>query len=193
MQIKDLLAPSDVIVGLAATDKTALLHDLVGRAAAAIKLPFDDISMEILKREALGSTGVGDGIALPHARVAGVKAPFGLLARLAKPIDFAAVDGRPVDLVFLLLLPATAKNEQLNALACVARTLRDPGVLQELRGAKDSQALYQAMIEDTKRVQAMRAHALLRTKSPSSASRHQARDQSTSAPGPSRQIINFRF
>lgn len=142
MYIKDFLAAGDVVVGLSATDKMNLLRDLIRRAAAALKLPFEAISADILKREALGSTGVGEGIAIPHARVAGLKSPFGMLARLANPIDFAAVDGQPVDLVFLLLLPATASGEQLNVLACVARRLRDGKLQQQLRTAKDSDAVY---------------------------------------------------
>jgi nitrogen PTS system EIIA component len=152
MHIEDFLSPSDVITDLRASDKTSVLQELARRAAAVLRMPADAISAELLKREQLGSTGMGDGIAIPHARVAGVKSPFGMLARLKEPVDFEAVDGRPVDLVFLLLGPAAPQGEQLNVLACVARKLRDPATLKELRGAKDSQALYRRMIEDTKRV-----------------------------------------
>ena len=86
----------------------------------------DEVSEQITKREELGSTGVGNGVALPHARLRGLKVPFGLLARLRQGIDFAAIDDQPVDIVFLLLLPETADGAQLNALACVARAMRDP-------------------------------------------------------------------
>jgi nitrogen PTS system EIIA component len=152
MHIKDFLSPSNVVTDLRASNKTSVLQELALRAAAILKMPADTISAELLKREQLGSTGMGDGIAIPHARVAGVMAPFGLLARLKEPIDFDAVDGQPVDLVFLLLGPASPQGQQLNVLACVARKLRDPATVAELRSAKDSQALYRRMTEDAKRV-----------------------------------------
>ena len=152
MHIKDFLSPSDVIIDLRASNKTSILQELARRAAAVLKLPADTISAELSKREQLGSTGMGDGIAIPHARVAGVKSPFGMLARLKEPIDFEAVDGQPVDLVFLLLGPSAPQGEQLNVLACVARKLRAPGTLEELRGANDSQELYRRMTVDTKRI-----------------------------------------
>jgi nitrogen PTS system EIIA component len=100
----------------------------------------------LLQREQLGSTGTGGGIALPHARLVGVDKPFGMLVRLAKPIDFDAIDGKPVDIAFLLLLPAGAQGEQLNALASVARKLRDAEVLRTVRGARDGNALYEALV-----------------------------------------------
>lgn len=152
MHIKDFLSPSDVIIDLRASNKTSILQELARRAAAVLKLPADTISAELSKREQLGSTGMGGGIAIPHARVAGVKSPFGMLARLKEPIDFEAVDGQPVDLVFLLLGPSAPQGEQLNVLACVARKLRAPGTLEELRGANDSRELYRCMTEDMKRV-----------------------------------------
>lgn len=103
------------------------------------------VSSTIQKRESLGSTGVGDGVAIPHARIPGLKSAFGLLVRLQKPLDFDAIDGKPVDIVFLLLLPSGAKGEHLNVLAAVARRLRDAGVLGALRGAHDNAALHSAM------------------------------------------------
>jgi PTS system nitrogen regulatory IIA component len=108
------------------------------------------ISEALLKREQLGSTGMGNGFAIPHACVAGVQVPFGMLARLKEPIDFEAVDEQPVDLIFLLLLPEPSQPQQLNVLASVARRLRDPKVLQSLRTAKDARAIYQRMTEDAK-------------------------------------------
>jgi PTS system nitrogen regulatory IIA component len=104
-----------------------------------------------LKREALGSTGTGAGIAIPHARLEGIARPFGILVRLAKPIDFEAIDGQPVDLVFLLLLPAEPQGDQLNALACAARMLRDAQILRDLRRAADDAALYRAAVENPTR------------------------------------------
>jgi len=147
MKISDLLSPADIMLDVRAKDKSRLLRELSAQAAAETGLKADDVSEQIAKREELGSTGVGNGVALPHARVRGLNAPFGLLARLRQAIDFAAVDDEPVDIVFLLLLPEAANGVQLNALACVARVLRDPGVLQRLRRASDGEALYRVIAE----------------------------------------------
>jgi nitrogen PTS system EIIA component len=146
MDIKDFLSPDHVIVDMRAPDKTRLLKDLCVLAAGALKLEPEAVSGAILKREQLGSTGVGAGVAIPHARIEGLKAPFGLLARLKAPVEFDAIDGARVDLVFLLLLPAVAAGDQLNALAAVARRLRDPKVAAELRRAGDAESLYSRII-----------------------------------------------
>lgn len=151
MQIKRFLSPDDVIVGLNAPDKNGAIKELSRRAAAALKMSSEQISAALLKREHLGSTGMGDGIAIPHARIDGLTSPYGVLARLSKPIDFMSVDGLPVDLVFLLLLPATSSGEQLNVLACVARKLRDPLVLHELRLASDSATIYRRITAEDKK------------------------------------------
>ena len=105
-----------------------------------------EIARELTKREELGSTGMGGGIAIPHARLAPLDRPFGLLARLKRPLDFEAVDGRAVDLVFLLLQPGAAQSD-LNALACVARALRDGTRLEKMRAAPSSAELYRAIAE----------------------------------------------
>src|ERR1019366_8928383 len=128
MEISDFLAPSDVLVGIRTSDKTRLLEDLCGRAASILKIDADKITAGILKREELASTGMGGGVAIPHARITDVKKPFGLLARLKSAIEFDAIDHQPVDLVFLLLLPTVSAGEQLNALAMVARRLRDADI-----------------------------------------------------------------
>jgi nitrogen PTS system EIIA component len=145
MEIDGFLRPADVMIDVRVADNARLLGDLARRAAAKLSLDPDAVSAALLQREELGSTGTGGGIALPHARLAAVKRPFALLARLAKAIDFDAIDGRPVDVVCLLLLPANAPGEQLNALACAARTLRDPGAVRNVRRAADAAALYDAL------------------------------------------------
>src|SRR5262249_13881036 len=122
------------------------LKELCDRAAAALSMDGARIATEILKREELGSTGMGGGVAIPHARIQDVREPFGLLARLQNAIDFTAIDGRPVDVVFLLLLPAAPAGEQLSALAAVARKLRNPNAVRDLRRAADSAGLYRAMV-----------------------------------------------
>jgi PTS system nitrogen regulatory IIA component len=145
MEIADFLSPADVVVNANAPDKTRLLGDLCRRAAATLKLDPGRITADILKREDLGSTGMGGGIAIPHARIADLKKPFGVLATLRSPIDFDAIDGEPVDIVFLLLLPTKAVGEQLNVLALVARKLRDADVVRDARRAPDAAALFAAM------------------------------------------------
>jgi nitrogen PTS system EIIA component len=110
-----------------------------------LEAPNGKASLEILKREELGSTGTGGGVAIPHARIQGLTRSFGILVRLKKPIDFEAIDSQPVDLVFLLLLPPDPVGEQLNALASVARELRDPASLRTLRAAGRATGLYDAM------------------------------------------------
>ena len=142
MEIADLIAPEGAIHGLGARDKRQALEELARRAGGAVGLDSTSILGLLLAREELGSTGVGKGIAIPHARITGLARPFGLLARLIRPIDFAAIDERPVDLVCLLLTPATAAAAHLPALACLSRRLREPGVAERLRSARDQTGLY---------------------------------------------------
>jgi nitrogen PTS system EIIA component len=147
MNIADFLSPNDAILDVRASNKMRLLKEFSTRAATALKLDAASVSNDILKREELGSTGVGGGVAIPHARVQNLKVPFGILARLHRPIDFNAIDGQPVDIMFLLLLPATPAGEQLNALAAVARRLRNPDAVRDLRQAANPASLYRAMVE----------------------------------------------
>ena len=150
MEISDFLAPSDVLVGIRTSDKTRLLEDLCGRAASILKIDADKITAGILKREELGSTGMGGGVAIPHARITDVKKPFGLLARLKSAIEYDAIDRQPVDLVFLLLLPTAPAGEQLNTLALVARRLRDANITRIARRATDASGLYAAVVLSAK-------------------------------------------
>jgi PTS system nitrogen regulatory IIA component len=150
MDIKEFLAPADVVIGIRGSNKKQLLEDLCRRAASALKVDADKITADILKREELGSTGMGGGVAIPHARIADVKKPYGLLARLKSAIEFDAIDREPVDLVFLLLLPTAPAGEQLNALALVARTLRDANTVRNVRRATDASGLYAAMAQSSK-------------------------------------------
>jgi|SRR5271166_2258839 len=138
MNIRDFLSPNDVAIDIAVSNKQKLLLELASKAGARLRLPPDHILAELSKREELGSTGVGNGIAIPHARFPEIDKAFGMLLRLRQPIDFDALDGKPIDLVFLLLLPESTKGEQLTALACVARKLRSPAVTAALRHAHDS-------------------------------------------------------
>jgi PTS system nitrogen regulatory IIA component len=153
MDIKDLLLPAHALINVRATDKTSLIRDLSARAAAALDLPAERISEELLKREALGSTGTGGGIAIPHARIPELKKQFGMLVRVQNPLDFNAIDGNPVDTVFLVLLPDSSETDPLNTLASITRKLRNPETVQRLRRAADGSELYRAMVgsSETKR------------------------------------------
>jgi len=142
MTIADFLAPADVIVGLRSIDKVQLIRELARRAAPATGIDAGVIANALQARELLGSTGLGKGFALPHARVPGLARFFGAFARLARPIDFQAIDDAPVDLVFLLLIPAGAENEHVAALAAISRRLRNTEVLTGVRKAGNAAALH---------------------------------------------------
>ena len=145
MKISDLLSPGDVMIDVRALQKRLLMQELAARTAAGLGLPADQVASYLLKREDLGSTGIGRGVAIPHARLPDLQRPLGLLAKLKQPVDFEAIDGQAVDLVFVLLLPAAAEHEALGALALVARTLRSADNLARLRGAKNASELYSAI------------------------------------------------
>ena len=144
MKISDLLSPTNVMIDVRASGKRPLLQELA-KAAAGLGLPADQIASYLLKREDLGSTGIGKGVAVPHARMPELQRPCGLLAKLKPAIEFDAIDGQPVDIVFVLLLPAAAENAALGALALVARSLRSPETLARLRAAKTASELYAAI------------------------------------------------
>ena len=142
MKIADLIGEDNVVVDLRCGDKDRLLVELSRRAAAALALDQDVILKALRAREALGSTGLGKGFALPHARLEQLPRFFALFARLARPIDFASIDDQPVDLVILLLIPAKAGNEHLAALAALSRPLRDATFVKQLREAANAKALH---------------------------------------------------
>jgi PTS system nitrogen regulatory IIA component len=145
MKTSDLLAPADVMIDVRALNKGQLLQEFATRAAASLGLPVEQVASYLLKREQLGSTGIGKGVAIPHARLPDLQRPHGLFAKLKQPIEFDAIDGQAVDILFVLLLPAAAENEALAALALVARTLRSQETLARLRAAKTSSDLYSAI------------------------------------------------
>jgi PTS system nitrogen regulatory IIA component len=142
MEIANLLTPQSVIAKLRATSKKQALQDLARRAAEITGQSERAIFSTLMKRERLGTTGVGNGIAIPHGKLPKLSKLFGLFARLERPVDFEALDGQPVDLVFLLLAPEAAGADHLKALARVARLLRDPDVARKLRDSRDAEALY---------------------------------------------------
>ena len=146
MKISDLLSPNDVLVDVRTSNKRQLLQEFAARAADSLGLRVDQVAPYLLKREELGSTGIGRGVAIPHARLPDLQRPYGLLAKLKQPIEFDAIDGQAVDIVFVLLLGAAAENRQLGALALVARTLRPSENLARLREAKNKSELYSAIV-----------------------------------------------
>ncbi|MGQ0664246.1 MAG: PTS IIA-like nitrogen regulatory protein PtsN [Pseudomonadota bacterium] len=147
MEITDLIRPDSVIADLGVSGKKQALQELAKKAAAITGEQERAIFDVLLERERLGTTGVGNGIAIPHGKLAGLKRLHGVFARLAKPIDFEAVDDRPVDLIFLLLAPGTAGADHLKALARVSRLLRDRAVCEKLRGSDTVGALYALLTE----------------------------------------------
>ena len=149
MQISDLLTPKSVTVSLKAANKKQALQDLAKRAAPLMGLDERVLFETLSERERLGSTGIGNGVAVPHGRLPGLAAPKGFFARLEKPIDFEAVDNRPVDLIFLLVTPEGAGGDHLKALALVSRLLRDRATCEKLRGTDRADALYALLIDRT--------------------------------------------
>ncbi|HET6376490.1 MAG TPA: PTS sugar transporter subunit IIA [Methylocella sp.] len=141
MEIADLIKQSNVVCGLRASSKEQLLHELASRAAASLNRDQSAIFNALQSREKLGSTGIGEGIALPHARIEGLDRFFGIFARLSRPMDFESIDGVPVDLVFLLLIPAAEQEGHLAALAAISRQLRDKTIAAKLRKAADAAEL----------------------------------------------------
>jgi nitrogen PTS system EIIA component len=147
MNISDLLAPGSVVAALKVQGKKQLLQDLSGRAAQLVPIPERKIFETLTERERLGSTGVGQGIAIPHGRIAGLDRIVGVFARLETAIDYDAVDKQPVDLVFMLLAPEDAGADHLKALARVSRLLRNQQACEKLRAATKPEALYAILTE----------------------------------------------
>lgn len=149
MEIADLIGPDAVVADLRATSKKQALQELAERAAKLTGLHERQIFDVLLERERLGTTGVGSGIAIPHGKLPGLKRLYGLFARLVTPIDFEAIDERPVDLVFLLLAPESAGADHLKALARVSRLLRDQAFCDKLRRTDKAEALYILLTEQS--------------------------------------------
>ncbi|HTH17215.1 MAG TPA: PTS IIA-like nitrogen regulatory protein PtsN [Magnetospirillum sp.] len=147
MDIADLITPAAVIPNLRATSKKQALQDLAKKAAELTGLNERAVFEVLLERERLGTTGVGNGIAIPHGKLPQLDRLYGLFARLERPIGFESIDEQPVDLIFLLLAPESAGADHLKALARVSRLLRDKGVCEKLRGTDNSDGLYALLTE----------------------------------------------
>jgi nitrogen PTS system EIIA component len=147
MRLADIITPGAVKVLGATSSKKRLFQDLSDLAAGAYGVSQTAVVEALLEREGLGPTGVGHGVALPHARIANLDRIRGLFIRLEKPLDFDSIDRQPVDIVFALLAPLSAGVEHLKALALVSRTLRDTGVRTKLRANDDPSTLYTILTE----------------------------------------------
>ena len=148
MATTDLVSPNAIIPALKVNGKKQALQEIAAKAAALTGQSERTILEILLQREKLGSTGVGNGVAIPHGKLAKLANVFGLFARLERPVDFEALDGQPVDLIFLLLAPEAAGADHLKALARVARLLRDPDVTRKLRDSRDGEALYAVLTQE---------------------------------------------
>ena len=147
MDLGDLLTPQDIEPAMRASSKRQLLQDLSDRASRETSIPARQIFETLLQRERLGSTGVGNGIAIPHGKLPGLPRICGLFVRLDRPIDFEALDDEPVDLVFLLLAPEGSGADHLKALARIARVMRQADIVDKLRNTADAAAIYTLLTE----------------------------------------------
>ncbi|MHC8508214.1 MAG: PTS IIA-like nitrogen regulatory protein PtsN [Rhodospirillales bacterium] len=150
MEIQDIIgSPQGVAANLRAGSKKQALQDLSKLAAELSGQNERAVFDVLMDRERLGTTGVGSGVAIPHGKMAGLERLHGVFARLEHPVDFQAIDDRPVDLVFLLLAPEGAGADHLKALARVSRLLRNPAICEKLRGAAQPEALFAILSEST--------------------------------------------
>ena len=144
MEVKDFLQ-EDSIIKLKASSKKQILQIMSRRAASVTGISEQEIFDTVLERERLGTTGVGNGIAIPHGKLSGLKNMYGVFACIEKPVAFESVDSRPVDLVFMLLAPEKSGADHLKALARVSRLLRDPANCEKLRGTETEDGIYMVL------------------------------------------------
>jgi len=148
MELSDILMPAAVSAPLKVQSKKRLFQELAQAGAFHFDLDETSVLNALLERESLGPTSVGRGVAIPHARVPGIDQVSGLFFLLETPVDFDAIDRRPVDLVFVLLAPLDAGAEHLKTLARVSRTLRSEDVCNKIRSTHDAQAIYAILTDD---------------------------------------------
>ncbi len=149
MQLGDLVARKAVVASLQASNKKQVLQDLAGKAGLLTGLDPREIYDAMQQRERLGSTGFGSGAAIPHVKLRSLERTVCLFARLQTPIDFDALDGEPVDLIFLLLSPEHASGDHLKTLARISRLVREPAIIERLRSARDAGAIHAVLTADT--------------------------------------------
>ena len=147
MEISDLVPPDGVVANLRVSSKKQSIQELARRAAEISGQPEREVFDVLMERERLGTTGVGNGIAIPHGKLEKIDRLYGLFARLETPVDFQSIDDQPVDLIFLLLAPESAGADHLKALARVSRLLRDKKTCEKLRGTNTKDGLYAILTE----------------------------------------------
>ncbi len=147
MNLDDIIDSRSVLAHVKAQGKKQLLQELSHALAKRVAVDHRIIFETLLTREKLGSTGIGQGIAIPHGKLATLGRVYGLFAKLSQPLDFDSVDGQPVDLVFVLLAPDHAGADHLKALARISRLLRDPAMVAKLRGTDTEEGLYAILTE----------------------------------------------
>jgi len=149
MTLDDLIDAQSVLANVKAQNKKQVLQDLAQALSSRVAIDHRIIFETLLTREKLGSTGIGQGIAIPHGKIATLTRVYGLFAKLAAPVDFDSVDGQPVDLIFVLLAPSHAGADHLKALARISRLLRAPEIVAKLRGTDTAEGLYAILTEPT--------------------------------------------
>lgn len=148
MHFNEIIKPESVIAKLKATSKKQALQELATCASGVTSIQERDIFDVLIERERLGTTGVGNGVAIPHGKLPELKKLHGFFAKLDNPINFDSIDDRPVDLIFLLLAPENAGADHLKALAKISRVLRDEKMCQKLRGSDSSEAIFAMLTEE---------------------------------------------
>jgi PTS system nitrogen regulatory IIA component len=148
VELADIITPDNVILNFrSCSSKRQVLHELARRGAGAAGIEEQSLLDALTERERLGTTGIGHGIAIPHARLDGLDRLVGMFVRLDQPVDFEALDEQPSDLIFLLLAPSTSEADSLKALARISRMLRDPALRQRLRQELDPRAVYRILTQ----------------------------------------------
>ncbi len=142
MKISDIMTEKSVVMGIKANSKRQLLQKLAQKASEITGINDRTIFDTILERENLGSTGFGSGTALPHGRIADIDKVYGIVTKLNTPVDFESIDGKPVDLVFMLISPEGSGADHLTALAQVSRILKDEATCSKLRAASQTDEIF---------------------------------------------------
>jgi len=150
MNLADIILPEHTFIGVSVSTKWRALQNMAEKAGKAFGVEEQAIIRALETRENLGSTGIGNGIAVPHASIPGMTGPRGLLVRFAQPLDFEAIDDVPTDIAFMLLFGENNRGEYLNVLAAIARRLQSEGVLASMRKARSADELYSDFIADSR-------------------------------------------
>ena len=151
MQLSDLIAPDAVSCDLRPNSKKQFLQQAAERIASGMSLDARLVFETLLQRERLGSTGIGNGVAIPHGKLPGIEAISAFVFRTARPIDFDSMDDEPADLFFVLLAPEGSGADHLKALSRIARVMREPNMLEKLRAAPTAGALHTLLTSDLRR------------------------------------------